>query len=71
MLVKLTDKMREMIGNDDCKSRNDYLLGEIINGSKNLGIAGIKGTVDNYGAVNEFAKNIFKAEETQSIIGKI
>ena len=52
LLYKLTEKMRVMIGNDDCKSRNEYFLGEIVNESKKLGIAGIKGTLDNYEAVH-------------------
>ena len=36
-----------------------------------LGIAGIKGTSDNYEAVNNVTRNIFKYEETELIIGKI
>ena len=37
-LYKLTEKMKEMIGNDDCKSCTNYLLGEIANYSKKIGM---------------------------------
>ena len=60
-----------MIGNNDGKSHTNYLLGENINESKKIGIAGVNGAAGNYEAVNEFIKNIFKAAETKPIIGKV
>ena len=62
LLDKLTERMKEMLGNEDCESRNEYLVGEIVNESKKLGIVGIKGTTDNYELVNEFTRKKFQAD---------
>ena len=70
LLDTLTEKLKEMVSSNDTKPHTEYLLDEIKKQSKKLSIAGVNGAASNYEAVNEFIKDIFKADEIKSIIGK-